>query len=60
MGWGQMPVLSFEGKELTQSVAISDYLARKLQLTGSNDLDAARCHEMVGHIQDLRASELNI
>jgi glutathione S-transferase len=53
--WGQIPILEFEGQTLAQSTAIMRYLARKFKLTGSSELDAARCDELIDALADLRA-----
>ena len=47
MPWGQVPVLEFEGKVLAQSVTICRYLAKKYNLAGSTELEAAKCDEYV-------------
>jgi len=53
--WGQLPVLTFGGgKTLTQSVAISEFLAKKFNFVPSDEVQQARCMEIVLHIQDCR------
>jgi len=53
--WGQLPVLTLpDGSQLAQSVTIARYLARKFNLTGATDLDAARCDELVDALGDLK------
>jgi len=53
--WGQLPVLTLpDGSQLAQSVTIARYLARKFNLTGTTDLDAARCDELVDALGDLK------
>ncbi|CAL8110920.1 unnamed protein product [Orchesella dallaii] len=54
MPWGQMPVLEIDGVYLAQSVAICRYLARKYNLIGETELDAAKCDEYVDAIMDMR------
>jgi len=54
--WGQVPVLVLDdGTKLTQSVAISEYLAKKFNLLPSDPIDQARALELVLHVQDCRA-----
>jgi len=54
MPWGQLPVLEVNGKRLAQSSAICRYLARKFNLTGSDEFEAAKCDELVDAMMDLR------
>jgi len=54
--WGQVPVLTYDGgKQLTQSVAISEFLAKRFNLVPSDPTDQAKCLELVLHVQDCRA-----
>jgi len=54
--WGQLPILTFDGgKTMTQSVAISEFLARRFNLLPKDPVEQARCLELVLHIQDCRA-----
>jgi len=55
--WGQVPILEVtsEGQTLAQSTAIARYLARKFNLTGSSELEAARCDELIDALADMRA-----
>ncbi len=50
---GQMPVLHVNGKELSQSSAISRYLATKFDLLGTTDWDRARGDEVISLVFDL-------
>jgi len=55
--WHQLPFLEFNGKILTQSVAISRFLASKFELSppsGDAAWNEAKCDEIVGAINDLR------
>jgi glutathione S-transferase len=52
--WGQVPILEVNGKRLAQSSAICRYLARRFNLTGANDFEAAKCDELVDSMMDLR------
>jgi len=52
--WGQVPVLEFDGKQLSQSASISRYLAKKYKLAGADELEAAKCDEYVDALGDLR------
>ncbi|ODM88750.1 Glutathione S-transferase 1 [Orchesella cincta] len=51
--WGQMPVLQFGDKTLTQSKAIYRYLGRKFKLSGADEWESAQCDELVDAISDL-------
>jgi len=54
--WGQLPVLTFDGgKTMTQSVAISEFLARRFNLLPNDPVEQARCMEIILHIQECRA-----
>lgn len=58
--WGQLPVLTFDdGKQMTQSVAISEFLAKRFNMMPTDAIEQARCLELVLHIQDCRSSECN-
>lgn len=50
--WGQVPILEFEGKCLAQSLAITRYLARKFNLVGADDFEAAKCDEYTDTIKE--------
>lgn len=53
--WGQLPVLTTpDGEQLAQSATIARYLARKFNLVGTTELDAARCDELVDALGDLK------
>jgi len=53
--WGQLPVLTFDGgKQMSQSVAICEFLAKRFNLTPNDPIDQARCLEMVLHVQECR------
>jgi len=45
--WGQVPLIEFDGKKLAQSLAITRYFARKFNLVGADDFEAAQCDEYV-------------
>jgi len=49
----QVPVLEVDGQSLCQSNSIARYLARKFELTGKSDLEAAQADSYVDHIGDL-------
>jgi len=54
--WGQVPVLTFDGgKKMSQSVAISEFLAKRFNLVPADAVDQARALEVVLHIQDCRS-----
>jgi len=50
----QLPILEFDGKMLAQSVAISNYLAKKLGLDGKDEFESAKAQELVQAINDVR------
>ncbi|CAL8089294.1 unnamed protein product [Orchesella dallaii] len=52
--WGQLPVLQFGDKTLSQSNTICRFLGRKFNLTGSNDWEAARVDELADALSDFR------
>lgn len=50
--YGQVPILEVNGKHLSQTQSICRYLARKFNLTGANDWEAAACDEIVDGASD--------
>jgi glutathione S-transferase len=50
--FGQVPILEFEGKQITQSLAITRYLARRYKLVGKDDFEAAKCDELADGAKD--------
>jgi len=54
IGFGQMPVLHVDGKQLTQSLAIGRYLAREFGLLPKDSFTVARCDEIVDILAELR------
>jgi glutathione S-transferase len=52
--WGQLPVLQVGDKQLAQSSTIGRYLARKYKLTGEDDVEAAKCDELIDALSDVR------
>jgi len=50
--WGQVPIVEFEGKSLTQSLAITRYFARKYQLVPEDPYLAALCDEYVDALRE--------
>lgn len=48
----QMPLLEFDGLCLSQSSAMTRYLARRSGLYGSNDADAMQCDLIAGVVAD--------
>uniref|UniRef100_A0A914XF13 Glutathione S-transferase n=1 Tax=Plectus sambesii TaxID=2011161 RepID=A0A914XF13_9BILA len=50
----QLPILEVDGKVLAQSVAISNYLAKKLGFDGQNEWESAKAQELVQAINDVR------
>jgi glutathione S-transferase len=53
-GWGRVPVLNVDGKELTQAGAIGRFLAKRYNQLADTDWQNARCDELVDALQDLR------
>ncbi|CAL8137131.1 unnamed protein product [Orchesella dallaii] len=51
--WGQVPILQFGDKTLTQSKAIYRYLARKFKLSGTDEWESSQCDELVDATSDL-------
>ncbi|CAL8121009.1 unnamed protein product [Orchesella dallaii] len=52
--WERVPLLEWNGKSLSQSVAISRFLGRKFGLIPDDQWEAAKCDEIVGALYDLR------
>ncbi|CAL8089279.1 unnamed protein product [Orchesella dallaii] len=52
--WGQLPVLQVGDKTLSQSNTISRYLARKFNLVGEDEWEAAKIDELADALTDLR------
>ncbi|XP_065576544.1 glutathione S-transferase 1-like isoform X2 [Artemia franciscana] len=50
---GQAPWLEVNGQKLPQSKAVARYLAKVANLTGVNDIEAAKCDAIVDFIMDL-------
>lgn len=55
--FGQVPVLEINDKKVHQSVAISRYLAKTLNLVGLNELEDLEIDSIVDTIVDLRTSK---
>uniref|UniRef100_A0A914W1U6 glutathione transferase n=1 Tax=Plectus sambesii TaxID=2011161 RepID=A0A914W1U6_9BILA len=51
---GQIPVLEVDGKQLSQSMAISTFLAKKFGLDGKDDWESAKVQEMLGALDDVK------
>jgi len=49
---GQLPVLEIDGKQICQTRAINKYLARKMDLNGSTDMDEAEIDMYAGGVDD--------
>ncbi len=52
--FGAVPVWEEPGLRLAQSAAIAAHLARRHGLYGASPLDAARCDELLGCVEDVR------
>jgi len=53
--YGQLPVLEVGGKQLAQSNAITRFLAKKFNLSGGDEFEAAKIDELAEVLIDLRA-----
>jgi glutathione S-transferase len=51
--FGQVPVLTVDGKVLSQSTAINRYLGRKFGLAGINEWESAHCDMLVDGVNDV-------
>ncbi|KAJ8022758.1 putative glutathione S-transferase 5 [Holothuria leucospilota] len=51
--FGQVPALEVDGEQLTQSCAINRFLARKLNLYGDSDMEAAKIDQVCEALVDL-------
>ena len=56
----QLPVLEIDGVRLTQSHTIARYLARKFNIAGKNDLEAAQADAYIDLIYDILDGEWQI
>jgi len=49
--WAQVPLLEYEnGRKLNQSITIARFLAKRFNLTGADEYEAAKCDEYVDTI----------
>ncbi|XP_046580253.1 probable glutathione S-transferase 6 [Haliotis rubra] len=53
MPFGQVPVLEVDGRMFSESVAITNYLARKFGLYGSTEFETVEVDQVVGITQDM-------
>ncbi|PIK57299.1 putative S-crystallin SL11-like [Apostichopus japonicus] len=51
--FGQVPVLEVDGVQLTQSCAINRFLAKRLNLYGNDDMEAAKIDQVCEALVDL-------
>jgi glutathione S-transferase len=52
--WSQLPVLELgNGVVISQSLAINRFLAKRFNLAGETDLEAAQCDELVDALKDV-------
>jgi len=51
--FGQLPVLTWDGEEVAQSMAITRFVARKVGLGGRSDLEFAQADMVVEHMMDI-------
>jgi len=52
--FGKVPVLEIEGKPITQSSAISRYLAKQFGLAGKDDWESLQCDVLVDTLKDFQ------
>ncbi|XP_048740132.1 probable glutathione S-transferase 9 [Ostrea edulis] len=57
---GELPFLEVDGKQLTQSLTIARYLARKFGLAGDTNWEQALVEQIVDTCDDLRAENAKI
>jgi len=50
--YGQVPLLTWDGEEIAQSMAITRFLAAEFNLKGRNNLESAQIDEIVDTIED--------
>lgn len=50
--FGKLPVLEFEGKVLSESVAITRYIAREYGLEGKDNLESAKIDMLIDALKD--------
>ncbi|TRY71467.1 hypothetical protein TCAL_03373 [Tigriopus californicus] len=53
MMFESLPMLTWDGEEVGQSLTIARFVAKKLDLAGRNDLEQARADAIVEHTTDL-------
>lgn len=58
--FGMLPVLEIDGKVVSQSNAISRYLAKQYGLAGKDEWEALQCDVLVDTLGDLKQSKLFI
>merc|ERR1712151_1075335 len=51
--WGQVPLLSWDGEVIAQSMACARFLAREFNLAGRTSMEMAQVDEIIDVIQDL-------
>ena len=58
--YAQLPVLELsDGRQLSQSSAISEFLAKRFNLVGENEFDEARCTEVSDAMRDVRQGKIS-
>ena len=57
---GQLPVLSYNGVETAQSMAVARFLANEFGLSGKNNLEKARADMIVDCVSDIFAGMVAI
>ena len=51
--WGQVPLLSWDGEVIAQSMSCARFLAREFNLAGRTSMEMAQVDEIIDVIQDL-------
>lgn len=57
MPTGTVPVLEIDGKKIDQSIAIARFIAKKVGLTGSTDLENLEIDSVVYTVNDFKESK---
>ena len=58
--FGKLPLLKIEGVTIAQSKTIARFLARRLNLLGSNDLETACVEQLVDQTTDIKSDSFSM
>jgi len=58
--WGQVPILSVDGKEIGQSRTIMRFLGKKFNMVGSSEWDATKCDEISDVLEDINSEVVKV